>query len=80
MLLLLVLLLSAGGGVGLCYAAGGFEDLGWLWQFPVGFLGGFLLSAALAFGVLVLEVCKANGLQYYYGGDKMSYTSCFLLK
>ena len=27
----------------------------------------------------VLEVCKANGLQYYYGADKMAYTSCFLL-
>lgn len=28
----------------------------------------------------VLEVCKANGLTYYYGADKMAYTSCFLLK
>ncbi len=33
-----------------------------------------------AYGMLVLEVCKANGLQYYYGSDKMAYTSCFLLK
>lgn len=32
-----------------------------------------------AFGILVLEVCKANGLEYYYGSDKMAYTSCFLL-
>lgn len=32
-----------------------------------------------AFGLLVLEVCKANGLQYYYGSDKMAYNSCFLL-
>lgn len=56
MLLFFVLLLSAGGGVGLCYAAGGFEGLGWLWQFPAGFLGSFLLSAALAFGVLVLII------------------------
>lgn len=32
-----------------------------------------------AFGILVLEVCKANGLPYYYGADKMAYTSCFLL-
>ena len=30
--------------------------------------------------MLVLEVCKANGLQYYYGPDKMAYTSCFLVK
>lgn len=33
-----------------------------------------------AFGMLVLEVCKANGMQYFYGGDKMAYTSCFLLR
>ncbi len=33
-----------------------------------------------AFGMLVLEVCKANGLQYYYGSDKMAYTGCFLVK
>ena len=32
-----------------------------------------------AYGMLVLEVCKANGLAYYYGADKMAYTSCFLL-
>ena len=31
-----------------------------------------------AYGILVLEVCKANGLAYYYGKDKISYTSCFL--
>ena len=32
-----------------------------------------------AYGLVVLEVCKANSLQYYYGADKMAYTSCFLL-
>lgn len=32
-----------------------------------------------AFGMLVLEVCRANGLPYYYGADKMAYTSCFLI-
>ena len=58
MLLLIVLLLSALSGVGLCLCAGGFENLGWLWQLPVGFFGGFLLSAALAFGILV-AVCNS---------------------
>ena len=38
------------------------------------------ISSMEAYGMLVLEVCKANGLQYYYGADKMAYTSCFLLK
>ena len=33
-----------------------------------------------AYGMLVLEVCKANGLKYYYGSDKMAYNACFLVK
>ncbi len=33
-----------------------------------------------AYGILVLEVCKLNGLTYYYCKDKMAYTTCFLLK
>ena len=39
-----------------------------------------MISSMEAYGMLVLEVCKANGLTYYYGADKMAYTSCFLLK
>ncbi|MBQ3194660.1 MAG: DUF2284 domain-containing protein [Oscillospiraceae bacterium] len=39
-----------------------------------------MVSSMEAYGMLVLEVCKANGLQYYYGPDKMAYTSCFLVK
>lgn len=38
-----------------------------------------MVSSMEAYGMVVLEVCKANGLQYYYGADKMAYTSCFLL-
>lgn len=38
-----------------------------------------MISSMEAYGMLVLDVCKANGLQYYYGSNKMSYTSCFLL-
>ena len=38
-----------------------------------------MISSMEAYGMVVLEVCKANGLQYYYGSDKMAYTSCFLL-
>ncbi len=37
------------------------------------------ISSMEAYGMLVLEICKANGLTYYYGADKMAYTSCFLL-
>ena len=32
-----------------------------------------------AYGMVVLEVCKANGLSYYYGPCRIAYTSCFLL-
>lgn len=38
-----------------------------------------MVSSMEAYGMLVLEVCKRNGLQYYYGSDHMAYTSCFLL-
>lgn len=36
------------------------------------------ISSMEAFGILVLEVCRKNDLLYYYGSDKMAYTSCFL--
>ena len=39
-----------------------------------------MTSSMEAYGMLVLEVCKANGLPYYYGPDTMTYTSCFLLE
>ena len=38
-----------------------------------------MVSSMEAYGMLVLDVCKANGMQYYYGSDKIAYTSCFLL-
>ena len=30
--------------------------------------------------MLVLEVCKANDLQYYYGPTTITYSSCFLIR
>ena len=39
-----------------------------------------MVSSMEAYGILVLEVCKKNNLTYYYGSDKMAYTSCFLVK
>lgn len=38
------------------------------------------VSSMEAFGMLVLEVCKANGMTYFYGANTIAYTSCFLLK
>ena len=56
MLIVLVLIFAIACGVALCCLGGGFGDLGWLWQLPVGVLGGFLLGAGLAFAFLV-TVC-----------------------
>ena len=33
-----------------------------------------------AYGMLVTQVCQANGLDYYYGPSTIAYTSCFLLE
>jgi len=38
------------------------------------------VSSMEAYGMLVLEVCSNNGMKYYYGSDKIAYTSCFLLE
>lgn len=32
-----------------------------------------------AFGMVVSEICRDNGMKYYYGPRKMAYTSCFLV-
>ena len=33
-----------------------------------------------AYGMLVLQVCKANDMKYYYGPNTIAYTSMFLLE
>ena len=38
-----------------------------------------MIASMEAYGLVVLEACKANNLKYYYGSDKIAYTSCFLL-
>lgn len=38
------------------------------------------MSSMEALGMLVVEVCKANGLPYFYGENTIAYTGCFLLK
>lgn len=37
------------------------------------------LSSMEAYGLLVSDVCRDNGLGYYYGPGTMTYTGCFLL-
>ena len=33
-----------------------------------------------AYGILVSQVCKDNDLEYFYGRETITYTSCFLIK
>ncbi len=38
------------------------------------------VSSMEAYGMLVMEVCKANGMKYYYGSRSIAYTGCFLME
>jgi predicted metal-binding protein len=33
-----------------------------------------------AFGIMVSEVCKANGIAYYHGKGTITFTGCYLLE
>ena len=46
--------------LGICFLAGGFGSLAWLWLLPVGFIGGFLLAFLLAFLFLYLLVSRVD--------------------
>ncbi len=38
------------------------------------------MASMEAYGMLVLEVCRANNVKYYYGPQTIAYTSCVLKK
>ena len=38
-----------------------------------------MVSSMEAYGLVVTEVCRANGMAYNYGKNTITYTSCFLL-
>ena len=38
-----------------------------------------MVSSMEAYGMLVSEVCKKNGVKYYYGPNTICYTGCFLV-
>lgn len=38
------------------------------------------VSSMEAYGMVVMETCKANNMGYYYGPEHIAYTSCFLLE
>ncbi len=37
------------------------------------------ISSMEAYGIMVNDICKANNMSYYYGSNRISFTSCFLL-
>lgn len=39
-----------------------------------------MISSMESYGMLVMQVCKANGMEYYHGKNTIAYTSCVLLK
>jgi predicted metal-binding protein len=41
---------------------------------------GKMLSSMEAFGMVVSDVCRDNGLPYYYGPNTLTYTGCVLLE
>ncbi len=38
------------------------------------------ISSMEAYGMMVMQVCRDNHLDYYYGPDTLAFTGCFLLK
>lgn len=38
------------------------------------------ISSMEAYGMMVMQVCRDNGMGYYYGADKLAYTSCYLIE
>lgn len=38
------------------------------------------ISSMEAYGMMVMQVCKDCGVDYYYGPNRLAYTSCILLK
>jgi predicted metal-binding protein len=41
---------------------------------------GEAFSSMEAYGMLVTQICQANGLAYHYGPCTIAYTSCYLLE
>ena len=60
MLVALICVLTVLSAVGICFAAGAFASLAWLWLLPVCLLGGFLVYLLLAFLFLVLACAPVD--------------------
>ena len=71
MLLNLIYILSALFAAGICFAAGGFSSLGWLWLLPLGLLGGFLLGLLVCFGVVWVLALRTSATEEFESDDPL---------
>ena len=69
MLLNLMYILSALFAAGICFAAGGFSSLGWLWLLPVGFAGSFLACLLVCFLAVWIPSLRADPTVEQDGDD-----------
>ena len=69
MLLNLMYILSALGAAGICFAAGGFSSLGWLWLLPVGFAGSFLACLLVCFLAVWIPAVRMDPTKEQDGDD-----------
>ena len=60
MLMTVMLVFACLAALGICFLAGGFAGLSWLWILPLGFIGGFLAALLLAFLFLYILVSRVD--------------------
>ena len=60
MLIKTILLLSVLIALGICFLAGSFAGLGWLWVLPVSFVGAFVVLVGLAFLYLYILCSRVD--------------------
>lgn len=69
MLLNLIYLLSALAAAGICFAAGGFGSISWIWLLPLGFVGCFSLCLLLCYLLVWVEARRSDPEKEYDRDD-----------
>ena len=69
MLLTIMTIVSVLFSLGICVQAGGFAGLGWLWQLPLGFAGGFLVCGLLCFLAVWIPAVRMDPTKEQDGDD-----------
>lgn len=69
MLLNLIYLLSALAAAGICFAAGGFGSISWIWLLPLGFVGCFSLCLLVCYLLVWVEARRSDPEKEYDRDD-----------